>query len=86
MVRRKPDEAGDGERSITVDSLAKMLEVYAVTILGLAARSAVLGMIGPGSLSRTGTIDLDMKERIEGKLAAEKFSLDKLNKELRRLS
>lgn len=60
MARRKPDGAGKGERPVTADSSAKMLEVYAGMILDLADQGAALGKTGPGRLNLSETTDLTL--------------------------
>jgi hypothetical protein len=51
MARRKADKAGEGERLITADFSAKLLEAYAGMILELAGRSAAEGTTGLGWLT-----------------------------------
>src|SRR5512147_2715288 len=46
MARRKPDKAVEGERPITADFSAKMLETYAGMILDLADHGAAPGKTG----------------------------------------
>jgi hypothetical protein len=60
MARRKADKAGEGERPITADFSAKLLETYAGMILELAGRSAAEGTTGPGWLSLSQTLDLTL--------------------------
>ena len=75
MTRRKPDKADQGERPITADTSAKMLEVYAGMILDLAGHPAVLGATGTGwaatclraasSASRTSTLAWSLRQLVQ---------------------
>jgi hypothetical protein len=62
MARRKTDQTGGGERPLTADFSAKMLETYAGMILDLADRSAAEGEAGPGWLSRSQMLDLTLNQ------------------------
>jgi hypothetical protein len=60
MARRKPDKAVEGERPITADFSAKMLETYAGMILDLADHGAAPGKTGPGWLNLFETTNLTL--------------------------
>ena len=56
----QPDKAVEGERPITADFSAKMLETYAGMILDLADHGAAPGKTGPGWLNLFETTNLTL--------------------------